>query len=482
MPKADILILIAGRLGAALIALLTLRAVTTFLLPGQYGELALLIALQMFCGLVLINPVGQHINLHTHAWWDEGSLWARLKKYRLYVLGVACIGAVITFGLGIRHPNLELLANCFAVFFMVLFATWNATLVSMLNMLGFRGASVLWTIATAAVGAAASIVLVFWHPTGIAWFLGQCIGMAVGAFGAHLALAVRTPPAPSTQRAPTLFERSTISTYLVPLAMATVMMWLQLSGYRFIVEWKWGLTRLGLLALGLQLAAQIWGLVESFSMQFLYPSFYRRINDDKTDAGTMLAMSDLLNTIAPVYLVLAGFIVAGAPNFMKLLVAPQYFESIKFLYLGAVIELCRGLANVMSNAAQAKHATGTLVFPYAIGALLTIGMIQLMDSDPSAIEWVGVAMLAGVLGMAWAMYIGMRRLVRFRIDCTRWCAAVAVMLFLGTTSRWGPSLSGVLPNIAMLLILSAFVSITLTALLRGNPAVTRLLGVNLKGI
>lgn len=170
-----------GRLAAALMALITLRAVTTFLTPEQYGELALLIAVQMFCGLFLINPVGQHINLHTHAWWDEGSLMARLKSYRYYVLAVSLLGGAVGFYISKQHSAEQLFWAAAAVFAMVAAGTWNATLIPMLNMLGFRAASVLWSIVTVAIGLISSILLVRWSPSATAWFSGQVIGMAAGA-------------------------------------------------------------------------------------------------------------------------------------------------------------------------------------------------------------------------------------------------------------------------------------------------------------
>jgi hypothetical protein len=46
-----------GRLVVTLVALISIRVVTTFLTPQQYGELALLLTVQMFCGLFFINPV-----------------------------------------------------------------------------------------------------------------------------------------------------------------------------------------------------------------------------------------------------------------------------------------------------------------------------------------------------------------------------------------------------------------------------------------
>ena len=478
--KADLLLLVGGRICAALIALFVLRAATTLLVPEEYGKLSLLVVLQMFCGLILINPVGQYINLHTHAWWDDGSLLPRLKKYRNYVLGVSCIGALVTFAVGMRDPDNRLFANCIAVFFMVLSATWNATLVSMLNMLGYRAASVVWGVVTAVFAAGTSIALVYWHPNGTAWFIGQSVGMAVGALGAHRELVKHTSRHTSPLQNLALFGRANVLSYLLPLALVTALMWLQLSGYRFLVEWKWGLVQLGFLTLGLQLAAQLWGLVESLSMQFLYPLFYRRIGDDKSEGAITLAVSDLLNALVPVYLVFAGLIVATAPYFLKLMVAPQYFESMSFVYLGAIIELCRGLANVLSNAAQVKINTKTLLPPYAIGSAITIGLIFVTDAERLPINWVGVALLAGILGMALAMFIGMRRVVRFRLDAVRCGVAATAMLFLSTIPTWAPTLSGFLPNVAMLLVLLIFAIITLITLLKNSPAVQRLLRVQLR--
>ena len=101
--KRDLTLVIGGRFAAAAMALISIRVVTTVLTPEQFGELALLVAVQMFCGLFLINPVGQHINLHTHAWWDSGTLLSRLKSYRLYVLAVSLVGGVLVLSIGKQY-------------------------------------------------------------------------------------------------------------------------------------------------------------------------------------------------------------------------------------------------------------------------------------------------------------------------------------------------------------------------------------------
>jgi O-antigen/teichoic acid export membrane protein len=77
--RHDFLWVTLGRIAAALIAIASVRIMTTLLEPKDYGIYALLMSFSGFCGLFLINPVGQHINRHTHTWWDDGTLLKKLK-------------------------------------------------------------------------------------------------------------------------------------------------------------------------------------------------------------------------------------------------------------------------------------------------------------------------------------------------------------------------------------------------------------------
>lgn len=478
--KTDLFALLAGRVCIALIALATLRAVTTLLSPEEYGELALLVALQMFCGLILINPVGQYINLHTHAWWDDGTLLPRLKKCASFVFGVSCLGALLALSVRVGQPVKLIFLNSLAVFFMVLVATWNATVVPMLNMLGFRTDSVLWGIVTAAAGAVSSVVLVVWLPTGSAWLFGQAIGMAIGAVGAHYALSRQAPHAVRWQITSPLFERQVVLKYFLPLALATALMWLQLSGYRFLVEWKWGLTQLGMLALGLQLPGQIWSLAESLTTQYFYPLFYRRISEKKSEKDVQLAVSDLINILGPVYLVLSGLIVAAVPYILKLLVDPRFSDAVNFVFFGCFIELCRILGNVLSNAAQATSKIKALVLPYALGSVTTFGLILFTEDSRFSITYVGLALVFGAMVMLVTMFVCMQKIVRLRLDTARWIAGGLTIMGMIAFLHWIPLPSSALAIIGMLAALVALTAIIVLALIKSSPAARRLLSVDLR--
>jgi len=445
----------------------------------QYGELALLIAVQMFCGLFLINPVGQHINLHTHAWWDDGTLSARLKSYRNYILVVSLVGGVAALFVAAQHTTEQLMWTTIAVFFMVAAATWNATLVPMLNMLGFRAESVVWSILTVAIGLAASILLVIWNPSATAWLAGQAIGMLIGALGARTALQQQaTHPKHSRSTLP-LLDKQTIIAYCLPLSLATGLMWLQLSGYRFAIERYWGLAQLGLLAVGLQLAGQIYALAESLATQFLYPMFFRQVSaHGKTEVVTA-AFSDLLNTLVPLYLVLTGLVVLSAPYLLKILVAPQFHDAMLFVMLGAGIELCRVLGNLLSNAAHVRRKTRSLALPYAMGAIISLALICSAGLWEMHIVWAGFALIVGAIAMLVVMWGSMGRQIPIRFDLPRWTAGAGVMLAMAMLAIWLPIETNPTAAILLLVLAALGAAIAGIALLWKNPATLRLLSVRL---
>ena len=469
-----------GRIAAALMALVTIRAATTFLTPEQYGVLALLITVQTFCGLILVNPVGQHINLHTHAWWDDGTLIARLKRYRRYIFAVSLIGCVVVVGTGKYLSVEQVLWRAIAIFIMVAAGTWNATLISLLNMVGFRAASILWTMITGVIGLISSIILCIWFPSAVAWFSGQAIGMTVGALGARHVLRKQTMQLNFAQDSLPLLDRSAILTYCLPLALATGLMWIQLSGYRFMIENYWGLAQLGLMAVGLNLAGQVWSLAESLAMQFLNPLFYRRVSDHENSIEVELAFSDLLNTLVPVYLVLAGSLVLGAPYLLKILVNSQYQDAIKFVMLGSSIELCRVLGNILSNAAHTKRKTISLALPYAAGAFVSLILIYLVAAWHMEIIWAGAALIMGGMAMLLVMWFEMRRQVRFKIDYARWTWGAVFMFVMLAIGVWSPKVSSIGAAIVMLFLVAVPSCVAIFILLWRNFALFRFLNVKLR--
>jgi len=488
--RSDIIWVVGGRVVTALVSIASLRIMTSFLEPKDFGLYALLIAFQGFCGLILLSPVGLHINRNTHAWWDDGSLLKRLAGYNQYLAAVSAgiaVVVVIWWGLypGTDQSLAGALLSALAVSAMVYLGTWNGTVVYILNMLGFRSASVRWMLSTSIIGLAFSALFAYNHHTGISWLLGQAVGMAVGALGAGLMLRKchsnnASSMATVTAVAP-LLDKKTIVSYCLPLAMATGLMWLQNTGYRFWVGGAWGAAELGLLAVGLSISAQIWAIIETMSMQFLNPYFFRHITDVKSDSQKSIILSDMVNVMWPVYAVLASFNVIFASSLLKVLTNERYHVAVTFVLLGVFIEFFRCTANLWSYAAQIERCTTKYIWPYGLGALIVwFGTITVTYVNGNIIYIAVVLAISGLL-MCAVMLRVMQLMIPVSLDVRRWVAGAAMLLACTVSVIFIPIIiDGFIINIGLIILGLLIASSVMLALLWRNPALTRLLAVTLR--
>lgn len=476
---SDLILVTVGRLTTALLALIGIRASTSLLGPELYGELALLVAIQLFCGLFLINPVAQHINLHTHAWWDEGSLGTRMKSYGKYILAVSLLGGFIATLSGLEQPAIQQTCAAIAVISIVAAGTWNATSIPMLNMLGFRRESVILSIITAISCLVASITMTFLWRSATAWIAGQALGMLVGAIAARYVLHQQNQYMCLSMRLP-LLSKHTLVTYCLPLCAATGLMWLQSSGYRFVINAYWGLASLGFMVVGLQIANQIFALVEAIFSQFLHPIFYRQISKQPDENIKSTTYSDMLNILAPLYFIIAGLIVMCAPYILQLLVSNEFQNASTFVILGVGIELCRVLGNLFGNASQITRKTSSLAVPYAAGAATSFALINLAGAQDMQIFVSGIALTLGAVAMLTVMGRSMTRQISFVPDKKQWLRGFMAMICLMSLTIWLPKETNIINAAVILVAATTGAGITGIFFLWKNPAVYRMLNINPK--
>ncbi len=479
----DLLIITGGRLLTAVIGLFAIRAMTTFLPPVEYGQLSLLVVVQSFCGLFLVNPVGQHINRHTHEWWESGTLFSRLYDFKFYILVVSIVGGFATLFVANNLSTLTMTLIILAMILMINANTWNSTYVPLLNMTGRRTSAVVWALITSILTLLTSILLCAFWPSAITWFIGQAIGFGVGAIGARFSL--KSGGMPRQNILPKrLLNKKIVITYCLPLAIGTGFMWLQLSGYRLIIEHYWGLSLLGFLAVGLTLTTQIWGLTETLAQQFLYPLFYKRVataDKSQESAETLsLVLSDLLNVMMPTYIVLIGITFISAPYLVKLLVAPQYSEVVFYVRLGILIEFFRVIANLLSNAAQITKRPKSTILPYALGALVAVILLIVAGAYRLSLTWAASSLSIAALFMLSTMWMMMRKELQFRLNLTACALAVLIMCAFIVASYMLPLPTEVLPAVFILLCIGLIGVLVLTLLLRSNIALQRLMAVKLR--
>ena len=451
----DLIIVAGGRIISAILGILIIRVVTTLLSPEQYGELTLFVVIQTFCNLILVSPIGVYISRHTHEWWENGSLVSKLHDYKKYVFFASLIGGLFSILIFYHHPIISIISTAFVLIFIINCATWNATLISLLNMIGSRGAATSLTLLTIIVSLLMSVAFYSISKTALAWFFGQSIGFMLGAIGAVLVVRenVIVKSLPDSE---TALDKQSLLTYCLPLLIGTAFMWFQISGYRLLVEHYWGLTMLGMFSVGVLLANQIWSLVELLAQQFLYPLFYKSITH--TDEGNVeRAFTDLVNVLIPIYLVLAGMIYLAAPYLLKLIVTTEYSGSELFLKLGSGIEFCRVTAGLLSNAAHVTKQTRAIVWPYVVGAIVALILIIFIGVFHFDIYWVGYCLLFAAFAMLSVMFIMMYQQVKFALDFWRCFISSLILIGFLIFSFWQPYPRGPMEAIMILITIKFFI-------------------------
>lgn len=489
MFRSDFMMVVAGRVISALVAVAGLRIMTSLLDPGDYGRWVLLVAFQSFCGLFLINPVDQHIFRFTHEWWDDGTLMQKFQEYNRYITTVSfAITIVVVFWWSLGGGGkIELaygLSAGLGVGFLVYVSTWSTTLLFALSMLGFRLESIVWTLISVFVSLICSTLFTYQYPHALSWIFGQIVGGAIGAYGAWKTLQSHTcvSSAPSPLMSFRQFlDPATIRNFCLPLAAATGLMWIQNAGYRFLVAESWSVAELGILVIGLGISAQLTAIAESLAMQFLYPYFARRINDAVVSGETSSALSDLMNVLAPVYAIWTGFTAACAAFLLHLLTDPRYHAAVPFVLFGAAIEFARCFTNLWSNTGRAIKQTGGLILPYGVGAAVVgIGSIVIARFNFDLKALAALLVFAGV-ATSLTMMMQMQRRLAISIQVPRLTIGIGVMIGGFLIAKTAPIGAGSTARSLVVVLIGIGVAGGLMAVvLWRNPALLRLLAAPLR--
>lgn len=429
----DIVWLGLARLGQAALGLVALRLVTHYLTVDQYGLLGLMTALTGFFGLFLVNPIGQHVSRHTHGWQRQGVLFVQLKRYNHYLICLAIIAFILGgTWYGMRTDWADNTANQLAIAVVlsltVWLGTWNATLVPMLNMLGHRTGTAALSMLTVATGLVMSFLLISKQALAISWLAGQLVGLTCGSLLA-LRMLRREEPGTSTVTCPPFLDATTLRQYCMPLAVATGLMWLLGSGYRFFVDAVWGTRELGLLVLGLAVAAQFWAIIENVMGQIVYPKYYCCLSGDN-DSDKRTAFNQMVNVVIPSYLLLLGLGLATAPHLLAVLADVRFTNASQLCSIAMLIEAMRATTNIITQAAQIERKMASMITPYLAGVICAVIGFSTLYLIGTTVIWVPWILSFSMLSVLATAVYKMHRIAPIYPDYKNWGVALLASIVL----------------------------------------------------
>ena len=451
----NLIIITLGRLTQFILALAMLRVLTTLLSPEEMGKVSLTLATIAFFAMFLVNPVGMFINRRMHAWQAGGSARAYLQSYAGYLIGVALIAAIslplfnlsglVNFGMPIGWVVALVCAS-------LIFNTINQTSIPSLNMLGDTRGFVALSVATLAASFVCAVTLVETvHTSAQYWvsglLLGQMLLAVVGTRMLFTRLDVHGAPAASQgirgRHLQVLFD------FAWPVALAAGLGWVQLQGYRYIVESNLGMAQLGLFVAGYSISAGMIAGFESVLTAYFQPRLYRDANKGHP-AEQAQAWRRYASAVIPSLILTVALIVLLVPEFTRILLGEQFQGAASFVIWGALSEAARVMTGVYSLIAHVYMRTRWLIVPTAVGAALSIVLCVLLI-PPLGVQGAGialasagfvvVAMLHTLLAHRAGVSVPLQALGQAVLAAVALCVAAMGMRALFDTADWAEVVS-----------------------------------------
>ena len=418
----NLLVIGVGRALQILVALASMRLMTHLLSGAEVGNVYLILSLTSYFSLVFLSPVGQYMTRRLHAWHLEGNLLNYFTCYNVYVVLVSLsafpflFAAKYFFGVGAGIATGSL---CLLAFSYIYCGTWNSTVIPALNMLHHRLSFVVFTTGTLLLGLIFSAALVKFHEaSAVMWIAGQILGFLLLAmlslwyFAGRLKYGVNGGFVLSCLKAPQL---GGVAKFGLPLLVTTFFMWMQNQSYRLIVEKYLGLEFLGMIAVGLGIAAAIASAAESLAQQIYYPLFYSEITT-ADGAKRRDAWNKMAGLILPFYLLITLFVSFLAWHLVNILVDVKFRAAWIFTIFGAWVELFRITTNILSAIAHSEMRTEALAKPYIYGGVVTAAGVFLAAKSGAGHNSVPVALVLGGFATFLGMYISMKTVMPFSMD------------------------------------------------------------------
>lgn len=431
--STDLKIIIVGRVLQISITLLAMRLLTTFLNADEVGNYYLLLGILAFFNLVLLNPPGMYFSRHLLQWKRSENLLNALFVFMIWMLIVSLVATGILWIIydlfGYENKFRFSLYMLFMLGSIVISTTHRNVLFGS-NTLGYRKIFVRYLLLTLLLGLLFSAgISYFYYPHALGWLLGVLLSESVMVYFIFVFFIQKNRL--SLYKIKTVLTRQKLKSiflFTFPIGITTFLMWGQTIAYRFLVDAYYSAEVLSFIAVGLGIAASVFGSVESIVMQYYNPIFLKNILDqDRKNRAK--AWNDIAKQVVPIYLLTLVFTVALAESLTSILVDSKFHNAYGYVMIGAVLEFFRVMSNLLNNVAQSEYKTHATVLPYFVGFILSMGLLGSIDFSGNYLM-IAVVLVIAYIGVYSTMYINMKRILEIKYEI-RWVSVLFLSLPFG---------------------------------------------------
>lgn len=373
-----LIFIIFGRVFQILISVIALKLMTNLLSNSEVAVSFLFLAIMNYFGLTLVNPVMQYLNRNLHQWKEEKKATSALLLFVIYLALISIIAFffLVSFSTSFGHlVDYSVYKFALLMAATIFFNFWVMMVVPALNLLNYQKSFVLFTVSWLLLSLILSIVLILvLQRNASLWLGGQIISQLICGILSSLYLVKVLNEKDIVKGCKTIATKKNFKElfwFSLPLAVATLFMWVTIDGFRFVVEKVSGIEYLALLTVGFAVAQRISYAIEAIIQQVFFPTYYHRINTDIAEERSQ-AWGEMFEKVVPSYLITTFFIIALSPFLLTLLSGPRFYGAVAFVIFGAVFHLFRKLASLISISAHSERKTFLLIIPYAVGAFISV--------------------------------------------------------------------------------------------------------------
>lgn len=247
--KRDFFIIVIGKILQIVFMLAIIKISTKLLGPKDMGSMYMLMAFSAFFMLTFLNPIGQYIQRHLNEWKESEALANNIVYHMIYVMLVSLLAVcfmviyIAFMGMPVDFSR----TNFLILFFLYLSFTYlNLFIVFLLNLLYYRTVFILLTLFTAmGILLFGYLFVDLFGKNAENWLYGLITSNIIFTVIAYIYFQNRMGlPVFSLKNSLMSINRKSMApilTFVIPLALASIFMWLQHSGYRIIIESNNGL-------------------------------------------------------------------------------------------------------------------------------------------------------------------------------------------------------------------------------------------------
>jgi len=413
----NLLIITVGRVAQMLIMFATYRVLSTVLSVSDMGGYYFLLSISAGFGLLFANPIGMYLNRMIHAWKEEGTAIRNI----VVVIMAFLIGSLLTIPfLFLFQERLAVDSHQlnFIIFILILYVfsnSINGTLVPSLNILGYSGHFVIWTLLSSIVGLILSYGLVASiKPDPYLWLLGQGIALTFFGLISFVILNRKLDKKVVKISHNKLIKLRKIGSFALPIVFTNIAVWSLGQSFRFFFKEKIDPISLGELTFGLGMATSLSVAVEYLFQQLYLPEFYSKLDQKGIDRGTI--WNRFFNKLVPSYIAVAFYLFGLAPFILRVLADPKFKGAYTFLAIGAFVEFFRMLANIFNMATQSELKTHKALGPYLLGGGLTLVGVLWISHHQELLKFTPFILILGYVASLLYLILNVKKMFPIVVD------------------------------------------------------------------